>query len=182
MDGIVLSTYSFSPTTPHRDQKSLRNDGNSAPNNTDTVSKNDSVELSPSAMRLIARADTKKTDTTKAIDDSSEAEKEKIEELKKRDAEVKAHEAAHKSNGGSYAGEVVMAYTVGPDGKQYAKSGYVNFNMAPESTPSQTIAKANAIYRAAMAPTDPSSADLAVAQQAKEMRDRALEQEKSQQS
>ena len=89
-----------------------------------------------------------------------------VEKLKRRDAEVRKHEAAHKSSGGSYAGSISYSYQTGPDGRRYAVGGEVSIDTGSESTPQATIAKMNQVKRAAMAPANPSGADRAIARTA----------------
>lgn len=92
-----------------------------------------------------------------------------IQTLKVLDMQVRQHEAAHMAAGGSLTSGASYAYTQGPDGQQYATAGEVNIDTGIESTPEQTRNKAIIIKRAALAPGDPSSSDLAVAMQADAM-------------
>ncbi|WP_321343846.1 putative metalloprotease CJM1_0395 family protein [Breoghania sp.] len=100
----------------------------------------------------------------------SEEEEKEIRELKQRDAEVKAHERAHNSAGGILAGAPSYETTRGPDGRTYAVGGEVAIDTSPGRTPQATIAKADQIVRAALAPADPSPQDLRVAAAARQMR------------
>jgi hypothetical protein len=88
-----------------------------------------------------------------------------ISRLKARDGEVRAHEAAHVAAGGRYiTGGASYSYQKGPDGVQYAVGGEVGIDSAPVSgKPEETIAKMRIVRAAALAPAEPSSADLAVA-------------------
>ena len=104
----------------------------------------------------------------------TESEEKQVRELKKRDAEVKAHEQAHASVGGSYASAPTYEYTVGPDGKRYATSGEVQIDASPvRDNPEATIRKMDIVIRAALAPAEPSSQDLQVAKQAQATRAQA---------
>lgn len=88
----------------------------------------------------------------------------KVDELKQRDREVRSHEQAHKSAGGQYAGAISYEYTTGPDGKRYASGGSVPIDTsAIEGNPDATIRKMQQVHAAAVAPSDPSSADRNVA-------------------
>jgi hypothetical protein len=90
-----------------------------------------------------------------------------IQELKKRDADVRAHEQAHLSVAGRYAaGSASFTYQTGPDGTQYAIGGEVPIDVSAEDTPEATIQKMETIKRAALAPADPSSADRQIAAEA----------------
>ncbi len=101
----------------------------------------------------------------------SEEEEKQVQELKKRDAEVKAHEQAHAAVGGSYASAPTYEYTTGPDNKQYAIGGEVQIDSAPvPNNPEATIRKMDIVIRAALAPAEPSSQDKQVAAQAAQQR------------
>lgn len=92
---------------------------------------------------------------------------ERLDKLKERDREVRAHEQAHKAAGGQYAGSVSYSYQTGPDGHQYAIGGEVSVDLSPvPGDPQATIAKMQQIRRAALAPAQPSSQDRQVAAQA----------------
>ena len=101
-----------------------------------------------------------------------------VEDLKKRDREVRAHEAAHMAAAGGYAlGGPSYDYQVGPDGKQYAVGGEVKIDTSPiPDNPEATIAKAQTIRAAALAPSDPSGADRSVASAAGKMEMEARQQ------
>lgn len=94
-----------------------------------------------------------------------------VQELKTRDREVRAHEAAHLSAAGSLAqGGASYSYQRGPDGVQYAVGGEVNIDSsAVAGDPDATLAKVQRIRAAALAPAQPSSQDLNVAAQAAQL-------------
>ncbi len=110
----------------------------------------DSVQLSPEAKALVAR-------------------------LQARDADVRAHEAAHvAAGGGLVTGGISYSYEKGPDGKQYAVGGEVSIDAsAVAGNPRATLLKAQQIVAAALAPADPSGQDQSVAGQAEAMAARA---------
>ncbi len=95
-------------------------------------------------------------------------EQRQVQELRKRDQEVRQHEAAHKAAAGQYAqGAAMFTYQIGPDGKRYAVGGEVKVDTSPiPGDPEATIRKMETIQRAALAPKDPSAADRATAAQA----------------
>jgi hypothetical protein len=100
----------------------------------------------------------------------SDAELRKISKLKARDREVRAHEAAHVAVGGSVVRSGArLSYTRGPDGVQYATGGEVSIDTSKASSPEATLAKAERIRRAALAPAQPSAQDRAIAAQAARM-------------
>ena len=105
--------------------------------------------------------------STKAKNELSDEEQAQVKELKERDAEVRAHEAAHAATGGSFAGSPSYEYQVGPDGKRYAIGGEVKIDTAPiEGDPQATIQKLQQVQAAALAPAEPSDQDRKVAQAA----------------
>jgi len=110
----------------------------------------DSVQLSPEAKALVAK-------------------------LQARDADVRAHEAAHvAAGGGLVTGGISYSYEKGPDGKQYAVGGEVSIDTsAVAGNPRATLLKARQIAAAALAPADPSGQDQSVAAQAEAMAGRA---------
>lgn len=101
----------------------------------------------------------------------SAEEKKQLEELKTRDREVRAHEAAHKAAAGSLArGAASFEFEKGPDGRRYAVGGEVSIDTSKVSgDPQATISKAQTIRAAANAPAQPSGQDRAVAAQATQM-------------
>jgi len=95
------------------------------------------------------------------------AQLEQLTELKARDREVRAHEAAHQAVGGQYAGAISYVYQRGPDGAQYAVGGEVSIDTSVvEGDPQATIEKMRIVRSAALAPAEPSPQDRAVAAQA----------------
>ncbi|OMH38229.1 putative metalloprotease CJM1_0395 family protein [Motiliproteus sp. MSK22-1] len=94
-------------------------------------------------------------------------EREQIKELARIDRDVRAHEAAHASVGGSLSGSPSFDFTRGPDGNLYATAGEVSIDTRPVSgDPEATIQKAQTIIQAALAPANPSSQDIQVAARA----------------
>lgn len=103
------------------------------------------------------------------IDDTESAEnRDLVERLESRHADVLAHEMAHLSAAGAFAkGGATYTFQIGPDGKAYAIGGSVRVDMSPiPGNPRATIAKMAAIRAAALAPSDPSPEDLSVASRA----------------
>lgn len=106
-----------------------------------------------------------------------------IAKLKARDTEVRQHEQAHLAAAGSLAlSGASYTYQRGPDGVSYAIGGEVQIDTSPGSTPEETLARARAVAAAALAPADPSGADLAVAAQAQQMVQQALAEQAQQQA
>lgn len=86
-----------------------------------------------------------------------------VDKLQARDTEVRAHESAHQAAGGGMTGAASFTYQQGPDGKMYAIGGEVSITFKTGATPEETIANAQQVIAAAMAPADPSPQDHAVA-------------------
>lgn len=94
-------------------------------------------------------------------------EQAQIAELAGRDREVRAHEQAHSSVGGAYAGSPTYSFKRGPDGRSYAVGGEVGVDVSPiPNDPEATLRKMEVVQRAALAPADPSAQDRRVAAQA----------------
>jgi hypothetical protein len=107
---------------------------------------------------------------TKSEQDLSNEQRQVVNDLKKRDLEVKAHEQAHMAAGGPVVqGGATYQYQTGPDGKMYAVGGEVKIDVSPERTPEATIRKMQQVRKAALAPAQPSSTDRAVAAQASQV-------------
>ena len=93
-----------------------------------------------------------------------------IQHLKLRDQEVRAHEQAHASVGGQYAGSASFSYIRGPNGSLYATGGEVGIDTSPiAGDPQATLQKARQVQAAALAPLNPSTQDRAVAARAGQM-------------
>jgi hypothetical protein len=107
----------------------------------------------------------------KLTDNLTPEQKNWIQKLKARDAQVRAHEAAHMTVAGAYArGGPSYSYQVGPDKHSYAIGGEIQLDASPiPDDPKATITKAEIIRKGALAPNDPSGADLAVAAAANQM-------------
>ena len=98
-----------------------------------------------------------------------------LRDLRARDREVRAHEAAHLAAGRPYVRSgPSYTYQQGPDGRAYAIGGEVHLDTAPVSNdPQATLEKAEQIRRAALAPAQPSPQDVRVAGTAAQMAARA---------
>jgi len=103
--------------------------------------------------------------TDRAAGELTPEEQGVVNELRNIDREVRAHEQAHVSAGGAYIrGGVSYQYQRGPDNKRYAVGGEVGIDTSPErDNPGATITKMQAVRAAALAPSDPSAQDRAVA-------------------
>ena len=99
-----------------------------------------------------------------------------MSKLAARDTAVRAHEAAHQAAAGGLGGAASFSYETGPDGKRYAVGGEVPVSLRPGRTPQETIANAQTVRSAALAPADPSAQDLAVAAQASQMEAQARQE------
>ena len=95
--------------------------------------------------------------------------------LKARDGQVRRHEQAHLSaSTGLDVSSASYTYQKGPNGVNYAVAGDVRIDTSPGRTPEDTLARADMIIDAALAPADPSAADRRVALQAQQMAQQAM--------
>lgn len=88
-----------------------------------------------------------------------------VQQLKARDREVRAHEAAHAAVGGQYVTRG-PSFTMqrGPDGRSYAIGGEVSIDAsAVANDPEATLIKSETVRRAALAPAQPSPQDFRIA-------------------
>ena len=108
------------------------------------------VKQAPGKKRIATCGD-KKTGRSKHAghDESlSTEDQQRVAELAQRDAEVRAHEQAHKSAAGGHGGAISLSYETGPDGKRYAVAGEVPVDISPiKGDPSATIQKMQTIQR-----------------------------------
>lgn len=101
---------------------------------------------------------------------SSVANAQLLSRLQARDRDVRAHEAAHMAAGaGLITRGASFTYETGPDGKRYAVGGEVGIDVSGGRTPEETLAKAERIRAAALAPAEPSAQDRQVAAEADQM-------------
>ncbi len=130
----------------------------------------DSKDQNPQDLDSTAESDTKNKSTQ-----ASTAEQRRLQQLKNRDREVKAHELAHVSVGGRYVTSGArFSYEKGPNGQLYAVAGEVGINTSEvPGDPRATLLKAQVIARAALAPANPSAQDRNVAAQATAMMQQA---------
>lgn len=112
---------------------------------------------------ISAAAREKSIATGKELDAAELAE---VARLRVTDQRVRTHERAHQTAGGNAAGSATFRYVTGPDGKTYAVAGEVPIRFEAGRTPDETIAAAQRMRSAALAPADPSAQDLAVAAEA----------------
>lgn len=97
-------------------------------------------------------------------------QKKQVAELQAADTEVKAHEKAHvAASGGISASAPSYTYQKGPDGQNYAVAGQVQIKTSGSSDPEKALAEAEAMKSAALAPGNPSGADMKVAANADQM-------------
>lgn len=108
----------------------------------------------------------KKEAEKEAEEAEKEAEDKQIEQLEKRDKEVRAHEQSHSAVGGSAAGSPSYDLESGPNGRQYATGGEVSIKLPGGGSPEQVKRDAEQVKRAALAPAQPSSQDRSVAAKA----------------
>lgn len=142
----------------------------SAPVDTTAPQQSPAIEpVSADNMNVLLQAQSEECNDPTASGELTEEEQKEVEDLKKRDEEVRAHEQAHKTAGGPYAGAISYETTTGPDGREYAISGEVEIDISPVSgNPEATIRKMEIVERAALASAEPSPQDQAAAQAAQQ--------------
>lgn len=118
----------------------------------------------------------KNQDKLKSANELSIDERRLVQDLQSRDTEVRAHEAAHQGAGGGMTGGASYTYQQGPDGRMYAIGGEVSISIQSGSTPQEAVRNAQQAIAAAMAPSDPSGQDFAVASSAMVMLMKAQQQ------
>jgi hypothetical protein len=101
------------------------------------------------------------TDVQAALEDPEV--RSEIMSLQNAEDKVIAHENAHKSVGGEFAGAASYGYTTGPDGKRYISSGEVSISVPATGEPEALISALERVKQAAMAPAEPSPQDQRVA-------------------
>ena len=126
-------------------------------------------------VRDVTRASNLDADDKQAEEVQKQQDDKVLRELRARDREVRAHEAAHTAAGGSLVrGGPSFSYQTGPDGRSYAVGGEVQLDVSPVANdPQATINKASQIRAAALAPANPSSQDIRVASNANQLAARA---------
>jgi len=143
------------------------------------------LQLSPEAEALLAKSeksgrsdsesDSTASDGAERPGELGEEEDEEVRRLSARDAEVRAHENAHKAAAGRHArGGPSYEFERGPDGRRYAVGGEVSIDTSPvPNDPDATILKMQQVRRAALAPAEPSAQDRRVASEASQSEMRA---------
>ncbi|PLX71457.1 MAG: hypothetical protein C0602_01215 [Denitrovibrio sp.] len=133
----------------------------------------DNVSLSKEALELYSTKTVNKPGQSESSTQEksnnaelTEEQQKKVEELKKRDQEVRAHEQAHLVAGAPYTYGIKYQYEKGPDSNNYAVSGSVQIDTRKEATPERNLEKAQIIKRSAQAPEQPSAQDKKVLQAA----------------
>lgn len=88
-----------------------------------------------------------------------------IQQLQARDREVRQHEQAHMAvAGGLMRAGPHYSHIIGPDGRRYAIGGSIEIDTSERrDDPEANLEKGQRIQAAALAPPEPSAADLAVA-------------------
>lgn len=126
----------------------------------------DRLELSPAARTAPpAGQASNAVESTPGASELTPEQDARVQELKRRDAEVRTHEQAHLAAAGPHArGGPSFEFERGPDGRLYAVSGEVDVDTSEvPDDPAATIAKMNQVISAALAPASPSGQDRAVA-------------------
>ena len=86
-----------------------------------------------------------------------------LEKFKNKDSQVKVHEQSH---AGLAVSGISYNYQQGPDGKMYAVGGSVRLDTSMPNDPQAAQNKLDKLQKAAVSSSDPSAADLSIANQA----------------
>ncbi len=145
-----------------------------APDNANAPRPHEGGRRTPGQARGAEQAEGSRGDQASAAASSSGQqelsadEKKEVGRLKARDAEVRAHEQAHASAGGSHAGSPSYEFKTGPDGRRYAVGGEVSIDTSEiPGDAKASIQKLEQVARAANAPAEPSGQDRKVAAKAR---------------
>ena len=146
------------------------------PNDEYTPSRETSKTVAYSRQNLLARTLKKEAELNAPTlkKELNADDKEMIQRLQARDAEVRAHEMRHVAALGSSAGAVRFDYQIGPDGRAYAIGGSTEVRASGASDPATAAQRARRIRQAAMAGGDPSQADMSVAASATQSEQAAM--------
>ncbi|MCB1924024.1 MAG: hypothetical protein KDJ27_09810 [Gammaproteobacteria bacterium] len=127
-----------------------------------------SAMTTPGVSRVTDRPQLDPVDPADPLKDPTSAEYRELEQLQRRDREVRQHEQAHIAAGGGHvSGAASFTYETGPDGRRYAVGGEVPIDTSEVAgDPEATIRKMQAIRSAATAPSEPSAQDRQVAAEA----------------
>ena len=111
-----------------------------------------------------ARTEIRKAEIARDPADLTDAEKQSVDRLRQRDAQVRQEEQAHAGTAGAMAGPIIYEYATGPDGRQYAVGGSVSVRLSnPSGDPAKFADAAAKLSAAANAAHNPSAADLSAA-------------------
>ncbi|WP_287042927.1 putative metalloprotease CJM1_0395 family protein, partial [Desulfonatronospira sp. MSAO_Bac3] len=164
------------PETDHRDRHSQENQEHALKDEPakDSPGSQEKVQPSPQAGNDHHSEEYKQGEENHGLRNEQELsaeERQELQKLRHRDAEVRAHEQAHIAAGGQYVnGGASYSYEKGPDGRQYAVEGEVSIDTSPvPGDPEQTQEKARTVRRAALAPANPSPQDQRIAADAARM-------------
>jgi len=112
-------TYSFASVKNNSAKNSTAQDSTET-----TLPTSETVTAASDQSRRNGQTSSQGDDTSSEEDKKKAQQEEKVvQDLKKRDAEVRTHEQAHKTAGGQYAGSPAFEMTKGPDGQSYATGG-----------------------------------------------------------
>lgn len=100
-----------------------------------------------------------------------ERQKQRDDLIQRNYNHIYAHELAHKSAGGSFAGAISIEKNA--DGTPVSGHVPIQMPVLDKNNPQKTIDHANTVIKAAMAPSDPSSQDYRVASEAADIKSKA---------
>jgi len=145
-------------------------------NSSQSIQSNSPLDTSSSKrVRYVSRASNLDAGDKQAEKIQKQQDDNILRQLRDRDREVRAHEAAHAAAGaGLVRSGPSFSYQTGPDGRSYAVGGEIQLDVSPVANdPQATLNKASQIRAAALAPANPSSQDIRVASNANQLAARA---------
>lgn len=171
--GVVVDARPLAPPQDGRqlvalqlktvDQRDARGQRASKVSGLATLPAEASERPGPSRRALATRED-RAAAIARLPDQLSAAEKEALEQLGQRDAQVRQEEAAHAAVAGDLAGPIAYVYQRGPDGRDYAVGGSVGIQATIASGDPTELQRVGArLAAAATAAAKPSAEDRAVA-------------------
>lgn len=155
--------------SPEAQAQLQRSEGEVRPSEPTQSSEAEQAEDTEQAEEAERAKEAEQAEEAQSPDGLSSEERAQVKAMAARDAEVRAHEQAHKAVGGALTGSITYTTEKGPDGKDYAIGGHVPIDVSPGRSPEETVQKAARIQAAALAPADPSPADKSVAAKAAQM-------------
>ncbi len=165
--GVVVGSTAIGETADGKQRVVMQVKSQAPADETGAKSVPAAPDLRPSgtsAASATARTEIRKAEIARDPVDLTDAEKQSVDRLRQRDAQVRQEEQAHAGTAGAMAGPIIYEYATGPDGRQYAVGGSVSVRLSnPSGDPANFADAAAKLSAAANAAHNPSAADLSAA-------------------